>query len=109
MASAISLHFGKTSYDLELAKLKSSGPATLERAAPATERPLLAEERGDACYAAPMCASAPLSNEDAMNEGLEPKRLRSTAPSAVEQATPALELPRGCEKTRAMRRLHGEE
>ena len=52
LASAISLNYGTLSCGLEPGRLRPMGPTTFGRAKPAVKRPLLAEERGDARYAA---------------------------------------------------------
>ena len=60
--SAISLNYGASSRGLEPGRLGPTGPTTFGRATLATKRPLLAEERGDARYAASYPKSANSGN-----------------------------------------------
>ena len=60
--SAISLNYDASSRGPEPGRLGPTGPSTFGRATPATKRPLLAEERGDARYAASSPKSANSGN-----------------------------------------------
>ena len=91
MPSAISLNYTlteeRTSRGLESERLRPSGLTNFGRATPAAERPLLAEERGDARYAASALSSAISLNYGVSSRGLEPGRLRSIKPLREREET----------------------